>query len=233
MAAEAHGVRSEAEFIVWVDEIRRGAGGEMPFVWAVMRSPWVSLHWELMHDDSLDAGFRRSLRSRFAEHGEVGRDFLLSLGTTGGNRGEAILALAKMCDPVVNGIPGREDVRGQAVRLLDEQDPTLRSAALVAIGWVGDATDISILTQRLRIEEDAECRVSAAGALTQLLIRHPSDAGRRLARDALRGVAEQEPDPSVRKAVVEALQEIAEPDKGTRSVLSVNGASSVEGVRDR
>ena len=34
--------RTEAEFVAWADEVRCGSAAEMPFFWAIMRSPWVN-----------------------------------------------------------------------------------------------------------------------------------------------------------------------------------------------
>lgn len=195
----------EAEFVAWAEEIRRGADGEMPFVWAIMRSPWVSLHWSLIHDDAMDAGFRRSLRARFGEHGEAGRDFLLRTAAEEDASGDAILIAAKMCDPLLNGIPGRAEVREMALRFIDAA-PRARSSSLLALGWVGDAADIDLLQSRVRGDDHAECRVSAAGALAQLLIRHPGDETQTAVEQTLRAVLEQDPSPLVRDAAMEALQ---------------------------
>lgn len=208
MSTECEEPGTEADFIAWVDEIRRGAAGEMPFVWAIMRSRWIRLHWSLISDETLDAGFRRSLRSRFSEHGEDGRDFLLGAVAAGEASGEAILVLAKMCDPLVNGIAGRADVRALAVQLLADRQDAVRSSSILALGWIGDAADISILIERIRTDVSSDCRVAAAGALVQLLTRHPGNDHRDAVESALCDALEQDPDPLVREAAAEALGEL-------------------------
>lgn len=208
--AHAGEARSEEEFAAWVDEIRQGVGGEMPFVWAIMRSPRVELHWTLIQDGTLDAGFRRSLRSRFSEHGEAGRDFLLRIASDGDAAGDAILTVARMCDPLLRGIPGREDVRELALQLADREQADMRSAALIALGWVGDVADIDLLSARVRGDGSADCRVSAAGALVQLLIRHPGTEARKPVERVLRDAAEHDPEPDVRDAALEALEALDE-----------------------
>lgn len=114
METEPASARTEAAFVAWADDVRHGAAAEMPFVWAIMRSPWVELHWSLIRDETLNSGFRRSLRSRFSEHAEAGRDFLLSIVSadqdSAGHPGDAILVLARMCDPLLKGIAGRVEV---------------------------------------------------------------------------------------------------------------------------
>lgn len=211
MEPNTEAVRSEAEFVSWADEIRRGAGGEMSFVWAIMRSPWASLHWELIQDETLDAGFRRSLRSRFPEHGASGRDFLLGIAEASDASGDAILTLGKMCDPLLNGIVGRGDVRDLALRTLGAGDPSLRRASVIALGWVGDAEDVEAIGRSMSADDDPECRVAAVGALVQLLERHLGDSLAETVERTLRDGAERDHDPEVRDAAAEARQQIAEP----------------------
>ena len=183
-----------------------------------MRSPWVKLHWSLIHDETLDVGFRRSLRSRFSEHGEAGRDFLLSIVSTDQDSaehpGDAILALARMCDPLLNGIAGRAEVRALALRLATEERAMGRAEAIIALGWVGDVTDFDLLSERVRTETSAdnstECRVAAAGALVQLLERDPGEGSRATVENALRLALDEDHDPFVRDAAAEALQQIHE-----------------------
>ena len=218
METEPASARTEAEFVAWADEVRCGSVAEMPFVWAIMRSPWVKLHWSLIHDETLDVGFRRSLRSRFSEHGEAGRDFLLSIVSVDPDSaeypGEAMLALAKMCDPLLNGIAGRAKVRDLALRLTNAERNDGKANAIIALGWVGDATDFDLLSERVRTETSAdnstECRVAAAGALVQLLERHPGEGFRASVENALRLAIEQDRDPLVRDAAAEALQQAHE-----------------------
>ena len=210
--------RTEAEFVAWADEVRCGSAAEMPFVWAIMRSPWVKLHWSLIHDETLDLGFRRSLRSRFSEHGEAGRDFLLSIVSVDPDSAEhpggAILALAKMYDPLLNGIAGRAEVRALALRLATEERAMGKAEAIIALGWVGDVTDFDLLSERVRTETSAdnstECRVAAAGALVQLLERDPGEGSRATVENALRLALDEDHDPFVRDAAAEALQQIHE-----------------------
>lgn len=218
MEIEPASERTEAEFVAWADDVRHGAAAEMPFVWAIMRSPWAKLHWSLIHDATLDVGFRRSLRSRFSEHGEAGRDFLLTIVSTDQDSaehpGDVILALAKMCDPLLNGIAGRAEVRALALRLATEERAMGKAEAIIALGWVGDATDFDLLSERVRTDTSAdnstECRVAAAGALVQLLERHPGEGFRASVENALRLAVDQERDPLVRDAAAEVLQQVPE-----------------------
>lgn len=214
MATQERAARTEAEFVAWAEEIRGGSGGEMPFVWAIMRSPWVSLHWALIQDPSLDAGFRRSLKTRFPEHGESARDFLLELVATGAgadeHAGDAVLMLARLCDPLLNGLSGHRDARDLAVRLLDAEDSSPRRSSLIALGWVGEREDVDVLARCMRIDPDPECRVAASGALVQLLERHPDDRVRASVERGLRLGIAHEREPQVRAAVAEALEQIVE-----------------------
>ena len=186
----------------------------MPFVWAIMCSPWVGLHWSLIHDETLDVGFRRSLRSRFSERGEAGRDFLLRIVSVDPDSAEhpggAILALAKMCDPLLNGIAGRAEVRALALRLATEERAMGRAEAIIALGRVGDATDFDLLSERVRTDTSTECRVAAVGALVQLLERHPGESSRATVENTLRFAVDQDRDKLVREAAAEALQQIHE-----------------------
>lgn len=214
METESASARTEAEFIAWVDEVRQGRAAEMPFVWAIMRSPWVGLHWSLTRDETLDADFRRSLRSRFSEHGEAGRDFLPSIVSTDQDSaehpGEVLLMLAKMCDPLLNGFAGRAEVRNLALRLMHAERNDGKAEAIIALGWVGDATDFDLLCERVRRDNNPECRVAAVGALVQLLERHPDEGSRATVESALRSAIEKDHDPLVRDAAAEALQQIHE-----------------------
>ena len=180
--------------------------------------PLGQLHRSLIHDETLDVGFRRSLRSRFSEHGEAGRDVLLSIVSvdpdSAEHPGRAILALAKMCDPLLNGIAGRVEVRGLALRFTNAERNDGKVNAFIAFGWVGDATDFDLLSGRVRTDTSAdnstECRVAAVGALVQLLERHPAEDSRTTVENALRFALDQDRDPLVRDAAEEALQQIHE-----------------------
>ena len=210
--------RTESEFVEWADEVRRGNAAEMPFVWAIMRSPWAKLHWSLIHDETLDVGFRRSLRSRFSEHGEAGRDFLLSVVSTNQDStehpGEALLMLAKMCDPLLSGIDGRAEVRDLALRIMKADWNDGKAETIIALGWVGDAIDFDLLSERVRTDtcadSSSECRVAATGALVQLLERHPGESSRATVENVLRLAIDQGRDPLVRDAAAEALQQVHE-----------------------
>lgn len=128
--------------------------------------------------------------------------------------GDAILALAKMCDPLLNGIAGRAEVRDLALRLVNAERIDGKPEALIALGWVGDATDFDLLSDRVRAENSAnnspECRVAAVGALVQLLERHPGEGSRATVEGALRSAIDKDHDPLVREAAAEALQQIDE-----------------------
>ena len=119
-----------------------------------------------------------------------------------------------MCDPLLNGIAGRVEVRGLALRFTNAERNDGKANAFIAFGWVGDATDFDLLSGRVRTDTSAdnstECRVAAVGALVQLLEWHPGEDSRTTVENALRFAVEQDRDPLVRDAAAEALQQIHE-----------------------
>jgi len=62
----------------WQEKVRIDQSEQLPFVWEIMRSPFVAYHYSLMKDKSFSEEFRQSLMFRFDEYHEAGRTLLLS-----------------------------------------------------------------------------------------------------------------------------------------------------------
>jgi len=161
------------QFEQWLKKARKEEDEQLPFVWEIMRSPFVEYHYSLCKDKSLDADFRRNLRSRFDEHHEEGQALLLSKLDNKEDvdfHGEIIFMLGKLNDN--RNRPDKDKVREYARKLALSSDSYTRDRAIIALGWIGTMKDIPLLADRLFNDENNKCRTWAATSFMQMWFRN-------------------------------------------------------------
>ncbi|SDF56688.1 HEAT repeat domain-containing protein [Cellulophaga baltica] len=154
--------KSLDEYQTWIKDIKLGKkNDENDFVWSIMKSPFVELHYELMKDEELSEGFRKSLNTRYNEHSEKGEALLLSKLDNNDDvdfHGEIIFILGK-----IKG-PKKGEVLTHARKLVKSKNVYTRNRAIIVLGWIGESTDFEILENCLLYDLDKECRAWSATA---------------------------------------------------------------------
>ena len=154
--------KSLEEYQTWIKDIKLGKkNDENDFVWSIMKSPFVELHYELMKDEELSEGFRKILNTRYNEHSEKGEALLLSKLDNNDDvdfHGEIIFILGK-----IKG-PKKGKVLTHARKLVKSKNVYTRNRAIIVLGWIGESTDFEILENCLLYDSDKECRAWSATA---------------------------------------------------------------------
>ncbi len=148
------------EYENWIKEIKSGKRKDSnEFVWAIMKSPFIEFHYELMKDRELSEEFRQSLRARFKEHKEEGEEFLLKKLDNNEDpnfHGEIIFILAQ-----IDGIQ-KDKILAYARKLTKNKDNYTRNRAIIVLGWIGQSNDYEILEKHLLHDCDKDCRAWSA-----------------------------------------------------------------------
>ncbi|WP_108823619.1 HEAT repeat domain-containing protein [Dysgonomonas sp. Marseille-P4361] len=164
------------EFEKWLEKARESKEEQLPFVWEIMKSPYVEYHYSLLKDKTLHEEFRRNLRSRFDEHHEAGQAFLLSKLDNDEDvdfHGEIIFMLGKLNDR--RNRPGKDKVIDYVRKLALSSDGYTRERAIIVLGWIGVMEDVLLLADRLMNDSNEKCRTWAATSFMQMWFRTKSE----------------------------------------------------------
>lgn len=157
------------------EKARKDKDEQLPFVWKIMKSPYVEYHYSLLKDNTLDDKFRQSLRSRFNEHQEAGQALLLSKLDNNEDvdfHGEIIFMLGKLNDR--KNRPDKDKVIDYTRKLALSSDTYTRDRAIIVLGWIGTIKDIPLLADRLLNDPNEKCRTWAAASFIQMWYRNKS-----------------------------------------------------------
>lgn len=167
----------------------------------------IAYHYELLRKRDNKSLFHW-LRNTFAKRGRPGEEFL-------------IRALDEERDPemlaTVVHILGRMRsgaARESAICLLTSEQIELRDTAIYVLGWVGSASDVSLLEERLLSDSAPNVRGDAATVYSQLVYRLP--ASREPAVKGLHRALRQETDKDVLASILVSLQYILHKRWGMR-----------------
>ena len=148
------------EYQTWIEEIKLGKRDDRnEFIWSIMKSPFVELHYKLMKDEKLDEGFKQSLSVRFDEHGEKAETLLLSKLDNNEDinyQGKIIFILGKIKGSQKNKI------LIHTRKLIESKNVYTRNRAIIVLGWIGKSEDFEILENQLLNDSDIECRAWCA-----------------------------------------------------------------------
>ena len=129
----------------------------------------VAFHFDLLRErGNRDLNLR--LRAAFIKRGEPGARFLVARIDDEADpvmRGELLHLLGRLRHPAALPL---------ARQALDNDDPDLRHRGCYVLGWIGEATDVRLLGERLRTDPSPMVRGTAATAHSQLH-DHLPDAG--------------------------------------------------------
>lgn len=160
------------EYQTWIEEIKlKETDDEDKFVWAIMKSPFVELHYELMKDEKLNKNFKHSLRVRFDEHGEKAETLLLSKLDNKEDidfQGEIIFILG-----TIKGSQ-KDRILTHARELTKSKNIYTRNKAIIVLGWIGKSQDYEILEKHFLNDTDTECRAWSATAFYIIYNRNKS-----------------------------------------------------------
>lgn len=157
----------------WLQKAKEDKDEQLPFVWEIMKSPFVEYHYSLCKDKRLDENFRRKLCSRFDEHHEAGQALLLSKldkNEDADFHGEIIFMLGKLNDR--RNRPDKEKVLAYVRALALSPDSYTRDRAIIVLGWIGTMEDIPLIADRLLTDENDKCRTWAAISFMQMWFRN-------------------------------------------------------------
>lgn len=178
----------------------------------------LEYHYYLMNSEvQMIDELHQMLCSAFIDHGEVGEDFLLK-------------KIKQEKDPLIKArvlqmLGGYKYSKGKYIKetaalarqwLNDEAD-ILRDRAIIVLGWVGDAPDISLIEQRLKQEKNNVIRQWAATALMWLYDNNQVKPEKNRLLQILKSALEREEDPSALNGVLVAIQEITDQKLGISS----------------
>ncbi len=164
------------EFKILLEKARKNKDEQMPFVWKIMKSPYVEYHYSLLKDKTLDDKFRLSLRSRFNKHQEAGQAFLLSKLDNNEDvdfHGEIIFMLGEL--NTGKNKPDKHKVIDYTRKLAISSDTYTRDRAIIVLGWIGTTEDIPLLADRLLNDPNEKCRTWAATSFMQMWFSNKSE----------------------------------------------------------
>ena len=168
-------MKSLNEFKQWFETAENDKAEQLPFVWEIMKSPYIEYHYSLITDKKISDGFRRNLISRFDEHGDEGETFLLSKldnNEDTASHAEMIYLLGKLGNRHNSKLKNK--TLDYARKLALSPDIYTRDRAIIVLGWIGDINDIPLLTDRLLNDPNNYCRAWAASSFMQMWFRNQS-----------------------------------------------------------
>lgn len=118
---------------------------------------------------------------------------------------EPVVSRAVICRTL--GEIGRPEAREPLRKAIDDRDPILRAAAARALGKVGGAEDVAILSRVMTADTDPDCRIAAIEGLRGL--ERPDPHALVVLADGMANT-----DPAIRLASYEALQTLTGEDLG-------------------
>jgi HEAT repeat protein len=192
------------EYKTWFKDIITGKkNNEMEFVWSIMKSPYTAYHYDLLlHKDNINKDFFRSLRSRFDEHGEEGKEFLLAKLDNNEDEhfhGEIIFMLGLFRRKYPD-----QRIQAYARKLITSENDYTRNRAVIVLGWVGDENDLKILDSVLSNESNNETRGWSATSMMQMYFRLPQIKDKAL--EVLQKYLENENDNFVLDCILVSIQ---------------------------
>ena len=197
------------DFEKWLEKAKRDKDEHLPFVWEIMKSPYIEYHYSLMKDQNLSSMFRSDLSSRFDEHGETGETLLLSKLENNEDvdfHAEIIYILGKMNDRKETG--RKDKVIDYARKLALSVDTYTRNRAIIVIGWIGTMKDIPLLADRLLNDPNEKCRTWAATSFMQMWFRNKSKKLVEKALPFLRQAIENEKDYFALGCMINVVKEL-------------------------
>lgn len=197
------------DFEKWLEKARENEDEQLPFVWEIMKSPYVEYHYSLIKDKNLSSRFRSDLSSRFDEHGEAGEILLISKLERDEDvdfHAEIIYILGKMND---RRNTGRKDkIIDYARKLALSLDTYTRNRAIIVIGWIGTMKDIPLLADRLLNDPDDKCRTWSATSFMQMWFRNKNKKLAERVLPFLRQAIENEKDYFALGCIINVVKEL-------------------------
>ena len=194
------------EFKNWLSEIKSNKRDDkMDFVWAIMKSPYVEYHYNLLKDDTLETSFVEDLGMTFDEHGEKGALFLLDKLNKKEDldfQGNIIFLLGRLSKY------NKNETRKHARELSKSKNDYIRENAIIVLNWVGGAKEYSILKDRLLNDINIKCRAWAASAFMQMWFTRKSKKLRSFALTLFKEALEKERNYFVLATIIESIREI-------------------------
>jgi hypothetical protein len=169
-------MKSLEEFEFWLPKAQQNEDEQLPFVWEVMKTPYVAFHYQAIVDEKTPREFRDDLWHRFDEHGEEGALFLLSKldkGEDADSHADIIFCLGKMAD---ERKIQKERTLNYARKFANAENAFLRNHAIIVLGWIGGSGDLPLLADHLLNDPDAQCRTWSATSFMQMWFRRKSRA---------------------------------------------------------
>jgi hypothetical protein len=169
-------MKSLEEFESWLPKVRQNEDEQLPFVWEIMKTPYVAFHYQAIVDAKTPREFRDDLWHRFDEHGEEGALFLLSKldrDEDADCHADIIFCLGKMAD---ERKIQKERTLNYARKFTNAENAFLRNRAIIVLGWIGGSGDFPLLADHLLNDPDAKCRTWSATAFMQMWFRRKNRA---------------------------------------------------------
>ena len=176
----------------------------MDFAWAIMKSPYVEYHYNLLKDKTLEFSFRKDLGRRFSEHGEKAALFLLDKLNKKEDldfQGNIIFLLGQLSKY------NKNETRKHARKLSKSKNDYIRENAIIVLNWVGSAKEYSILKDLLLNDRNIKCRAWAASAFMQMWFRK-SKKLRNFALTLFKEALEKERNYFVLATIIESIRGI-------------------------
>lgn len=206
-------MKEQSEFENWLNKIieENLKEDELPFVWELMKSPYVEFHYELLKSEKISESFRQNLSSRFDEHGQNAENLLISkldnnedadfqgniiffLGMIKGNHKAKILEYAR--------------------KLSESENDFTRNRALIVLGWMGTIADTKILENHLLYDSDPECRAWSASSFMQMWFKNENKNLKRKSFEAYDKALTTEMDCFVVSIILSSIREIGKTKLG-------------------
>jgi hypothetical protein len=162
------------EFEKWVQKAQKTEDKHFEFVWELMKSPYVEYHYSLMTDKKINDDFHRDLWARFDEHRENAAALLFSKLDNNEDidfHPRIIFCLGDIADKQKIA---KERTLAYARKFADSENDRLREQAIIVLGWIGGAKEMSLLGEHLLNDTCAKCRTWSATSFMQMYFRRKS-----------------------------------------------------------
>lgn len=202
-----------SKFKSWLNEIieKKLKDEELQFVWQLMKSPYVEFHYELLKNENLSESFRRSLSSRFDEHGENAENLLISKldkNEDADFHGNIIFLLGKIKSK--HKLKTLEFAR----KLSESENRFTREQALICLGWIGTIDDTKILEKHLLNDTNPKCRAWSASSFMQMWFKTENKNLKRKSFEAYKKILPIENDYFVLSVILSSIREIGKTKLG-------------------
>ena len=194
------------EYKEWINNIKVGKRKDKnEFVWAIMKSPYIEFHYQLLNDKELDEEFKQHLRNRFEEHKAKAETFLISKLENNEDldfQCEIIFMLGCVAQKQ------KDKALIYAKRLAESINDYTRDRALIVLGWIGTIEDSDILERHLLNDTNSKCRAWSASSFMQMWFRRKSDKLKILTFKNFQKALEKETDYFVLATIIDAIREL-------------------------